>query len=77
MKYVKCKFRETDTRTYTYTWAGADTLTPGDKVQVAAPREERLITIIVVAVTDTAPPFKCKPIKGLAPPKPTTEEGEI
>lgn len=74
-KYVQCKFGEHSPRTYTYAWDGEEPLAPGDRVEVKAPRDEGKMIAIVVAVTDRAPSFKCKPILGKAPPKPEKEEG--
>ena len=61
--FVACKFRPEDTRSYTYTWDG-DALAPGDLVKVADARADGWKRVIVVSVTDEAPPFQCKPILG-------------
>ena len=62
-KYVACKFREADTRTYTYTWDG-EPLAPGDLVKVADNRSDGWKRVHVVSVSDEAPAFACKPILG-------------
>lgn len=63
-KYVAVKFKDTDSRTYTYTWDG-DELFPGDRVKVPDNRDPTAWKrVTVVSVTDKAPPFACKPILG-------------
>ncbi|PTR06395.1 MULTISPECIES: hypothetical protein [unclassified Novosphingobium] len=69
-QYVSCRFRPTDTRTYTYVHDGAP-LKPGDMVKVADARSDSWKRVEVVAVSDEAPPFTCKPVLGLA-----EDEGE-
>lgn len=61
--FVACKFRPEDARSYTYTWDG-EPLAPGDLVKVADARADGWKRVIVVSVTDEAPPFQCKPILG-------------
>lgn len=65
-QYLACKFRPTDTRTYTYSWDGAEPLAVGDKVTVASPRDEGNMTIEVAAIV-AKPSFPTKPIIGKAP----------
>ena len=68
MQYVKCKFRPSDTRTYTYQWDG-EPLRKGDVVKVADNRDPAAWKRVWVEdVTDEAPPFACKPILGLYNP---------
>lgn len=63
--FVACKFRPTDTRSYTYSYDGEDTFAPGDMVKVADNRDPTAWKrVTVVSVTDEAPPFACKPILG-------------
>lgn len=64
MQYVQCKFRESDTRAYTYEWDG-EPLQLGDVVKVADNRDPTAWKRVwVVSSTDEAPPFDCKPILG-------------
>lgn len=65
--YVACKFRSTDTRTYTYSWNG-EPLAPGDFVKVEDARSDGWKRVEVVSVSDEAPPFPCKPILGKIDP---------
>ncbi|QEH79908.1 hypothetical protein EIK56_17925 [Sphingomonas sp. C8-2] len=62
-KFVAVKFKDTDTRTYTYAWDG-DELYPGDRVKVPDNRSDGWKRVTVVSVSDEAPPFACKPILG-------------
>lgn len=70
--FVACKFRPEDSRSYTYTWDG-DALAPGDLVKVADARADGWKRVIVVSVTDEAPPFQCKPILGRYEPDEVAE----
>jgi len=64
MQYVKCRFRPTDSRTYTYTWDG-DPLQPGEMVKVEDSRNPgSWKRVEVVETSDIAPSFACKPILG-------------
>lgn len=63
MQYVACKFRQSDTRTYTYSNDG-DPVAVGDMVKVADNRSDGWKRVEVVEITDKAPPFACKPILG-------------
>ena len=67
MQYVACKFRSTDTRTYTYFNDGPP-VAVGDEVKVADNRDGGCKRVEVVEITDKEPPFSTKPILGLAPP---------
>jgi len=68
MQYVKCKFRPSDTRTYTYQWNG-EPLRKGDVVKVADNRDPAAWKRVwVEEVTDEAPSFACKPILGIYNP---------
>jgi len=62
-KFVACKFKDTDTRSYTYSWEGPD-LFPGDRVKVPDNRSDGWKAVTVVSTSDEAPPFACKPIIG-------------
>ena len=73
MKYVQCKFRSTDTLSYTYTWDGEETLAPGDMVKVADARSDGWKRVEVVSISDEAPKFACKPILGKVEPEPAAE----
>lgn len=61
MQYVACKFRESDTRSYTYAWDG-DPFAPGDVACVEDRSGDGWKKVFVVGVSDEAPPFQCKPI---------------
>lgn len=69
MKYIACKFRKEDTRSYTYSYEGPETFVPGDEVQVPDNRSDGWKRVYVVSVSDEAPSFPCKPILGRAPAK--------
>lgn len=60
-KYVRCKFRQGDTRTYTYHWDG-EPLSQGDVVKIADRHGLGMQKVFVDAITDEAPPFDTKPI---------------
>lgn len=62
MKYVACKFRSADTRSYTYEWDG-EPLAVGDFVKVDE-RGGGWKRVEVVSISDEKPPFACKPILG-------------
>lgn len=64
-QYLACKFRPTDSRTYTYSWDG-EQLAVGDKVQVESPRDEGKMTVEVADIV-AKPPFATKPILGKVP----------
>lgn len=65
MLYCKCKFRDTDERSYTYEWAGDEPIVPGDFVKVADNRgPDAWKRVRVVEVSEEAPNFVCKPILG-------------
>lgn len=63
-QYVACKFRESDTRTYTYHNDGPP-LAIGDAVRVADARSDGWKKVIVDSITDREPSFPTKPILGL------------
>lgn len=63
MQYVACKFRPTDTRSYTYENDG-EPVAVGDFVKVPDNRSDGWKRVEVVEISDTAPPFACKPILG-------------
>ena len=62
-QYVAVIFREGDTRTYTYANHG-EPLAAGDLARVDDVRGGGWKKVVVVGVTDEAPPFQCKPILG-------------
>jgi hypothetical protein len=59
--FVACKFRSSDSRSYTYEWTG-EPLAPGDFVKVADRSGDGWKRVEVVSITDVAPSFACKPI---------------
>jgi hypothetical protein len=64
MQFVKCKFRENDTRAYTYQWDG-EPLEPGDIVRIEDNRNPGWWKRVwVVETTNGEPDFACKPILG-------------
>ena len=69
-QFIACKFRENDTRTYTYRNDGEPVL-PGDKVVIADRHGDGLQKIFVVDVDVAEPSFECKPILGLHRDEPT------
>lgn len=71
--YVACKFRPTDSRSYTYAYDGAEPLAPGDMVKVDDARGDGWKRVEVVSISDEAPPFACKPILGKVEPEPEVE----
>ena len=64
--FASVKFREGDSRTYTY--ACDLPVKPGDRVTVETKDGPKVV--IVAAVDLDEPSFPCKPITGIAPPKP-------
>lgn len=58
--FVSVKFNPRHYRTYTYTYAGAQPLRPGDLVRVETKDGTKTVTIAAVDVPK--PPFACKPI---------------
>jgi hypothetical protein len=70
MQYVIAKFRETDTRTYTYHNDGPD-VAAGDVVRVTDRSGDGWKKVWVVGVTDEKPSFPTKPILGLHVETPT------
>lgn len=67
--FVSVKFREGDSRTYTY--ACDIQVLPGDRVTVDTKDGQKVV--IVADVDLDAPTFACKPITGIAPPKAVPE----
>lgn len=63
--FVAVKFNENDTRTYTYTCDFPVKF--GDRVTVTTKDGEKIVK--VWAIDQKEPPFLCKPITGIAPPK--------
>lgn len=66
--FVSVKFRESDTRTYTYQTDAA--FAPGDRVLVEVKGEQKVVHVAEVDLP--APKFDCKPIIGMAPAKEIT-----
>lgn len=64
--FASVKFREGDSRTYTY--ACDLPVKPGDRVTVDTKDGQKIV--IVAAIDLDEPSFPCKPITGIAPPKP-------
>lgn len=58
-QFAACRFRSTDTRTFTY-HNDAEPLAPGDFVEVDARGSVK--TVEVVSITDLAPEFETKPV---------------
>lgn len=75
MKFVACKFRPEDTRSYTYTWDG-EPLAPGDMVKVEDRSGDGWKRVHVVSISDEAPSFQCKPILGRYEPDEIAEPAE-
>lgn len=65
MQFVSVKFREGDTRTYTY--AANEVYATGDRVLVEVKGEQKIV--FVADVDLPAPLFECKFIIGKAPEK--------
>lgn len=63
-RFIACKFREHDTRTYTYAYDGEEEFQPGDKVRVQDKSGEGWKTVIVAAVHNEEPAFACKSVIG-------------
>lgn len=63
--FASVKFREGDSRTYTYTCDLP--VKSGDRVTVDTKDGQKIV--IVAAVDLEEPAFPCKPITGIAPPK--------
>ena len=70
--FVSVKFREGDSRTYTY--ACDLPVKPGDRVTVETTDGQKIV--IVAEVDLPEPAFICKPVTGIAPPKPAPENAE-
>lgn len=70
--FISVKFRPEDTRTYTY--MANEAFAVGDAVLVEVKGEQKVVTVAGVDLPE--PPFACKPILGIAPPKEPTDEAE-
>lgn len=69
MQYVVVKFRPGDRRSYTYSNPG-EPVKVGDRVKVPGKTpDEGWAALDVIEVHNIKPPFACKDILGLAPPK--------
>jgi hypothetical protein len=62
-QYVACKFRDYDTRTYTYHWDG-EPFAAGDIVRIEDRDGDGWKRVTVVSVSDQKPAFSTKPILG-------------
>jgi hypothetical protein len=65
LTFVSVKFREADTRTYTYT--SDIPVNIGDRVLVDVRGEEKVVYVVEADVEK--PGYACKPIIGMAPAK--------
>ena len=70
--FVSVRFREGDSRVYTYT-CDLD-VKSGDNVTVETKDGQKIVTIAEVDLPE--PSFACKPIIGIAPPKAAPEGAE-
>ena len=70
--FASVKFREGDSRTYTY--ACDIPVQPGDRVTVDTKDGQKIV--IVAEVNLPEPACACKPITGIAPPKAAPEDAE-
>lgn len=68
MQYVACKFRPTDTRSFTYSYDLDEPIAVGDFVKVPDRSGEGWKRVQVASISDEAPPFPCKPILGIYNP---------
>lgn len=68
-RYVACKFRSTDNRSFTYHYDGEEPLAVGDMVKVPDARSDGWKRVEVVSISDDAPPFDTKPILGKIEPE--------
>lgn len=66
-KYVLCKFRSEDARSYTYLRDGHE-IAVGDQAKVADRTGDGWKRVHVVGFADDDPPFECKPILGRVDP---------
>lgn len=69
MQYVQCKFRREDTRSYTYTYDGAEPLAIDDEVKVPDKSGDGWKRVYVTSFSDEKPSFPCKAIIGKAEPE--------
>lgn len=69
-QYAACKFRSSDTRTFTYHNDG-EPVAPGDAVKLPNRHGDGWTRGEVVSVTDQLPPFSTKGILGKIEPEPT------
>lgn len=70
--FVSVKFRDGDSRAYTYSCNLP--VKPGDRVMVDTKDGQKIVT--VVAIDHPEPAFDCKPITGIAPPKPDRQQDD-
>lgn len=72
--WVACKFREGDTRTYSYAYDGEEVFEAGDKVRVPDRSGDGWKVVIVDHVHHDEPPFTCKAVIGRHVEEPKDEE---
>ncbi len=68
-QYVACKFCATDKKSFTYHYDGEEVLFAEDSVKVPDRSGDGWKRVIVVAVSDEAPPFPTKGIIGKIEPE--------
>lgn len=73
MQYVLCKFRDTDTRTYTYHNEG-ELFSVGGVVRVADARGDGWKPVIVCGLSDETPSFATKSVFGIHAFEPLVKE---
>lgn len=64
MIYLACKFRDTDSRTYSYHYDGDEDFEPGDKVRVPDRSGDGWKVVTVAAIHFDEPEFPTKGILG-------------
>lgn len=73
MQYVACKFRSTDTRSFTYSYDLAEPIAVGDMVKVPDRSGDGWKRVEVVSISDNVPAFPTKPILGKLDPDAAAE----
>ena len=61
--FLSVKFNPSDSRTYTYTYDGAEQIEPGDFVIVETREGRKPVEVVAVGVSE--PSFQCKPISAI------------
>lgn len=67
-QYCACKFRSTDTRSFTYHYDGEEPIAVGDMVWVPDARSDGRKRVEVVSISDEEQSFPTKPILGKLDP---------